>query len=109
MKKLNAKQLKSIVESVLKEMPGGGGPLSYLESGHDAIGDAVEALCQAVEDQFMKIADGDPSINHDGNVKGFDDWRSQVSKATTEIWQRVEEVIEDVDRKLTDGEYWTGG
>lgn len=96
--KLNAKRLRSLIENTLRESSPNYNKLSKLRA----------LFVQDVEDEWMRIAEGDPSLEHEGAVKGFDNWTVQVGLAADELDEHLGALLDDIENKLINGEYYKG-
>lgn len=109
--KINQKQLRSLIrEAITSREPGS--PLwsppeekkSIKESG--LANELPEMLADTVQSSWEDMFDeGDPSMTAAG---GKPAWDEQCARAADEFAHRVNELLEEIEMKLVDGEFYRG-
>jgi len=115
--RLNEIQLRSLInEAIMSRSPGDPlwSPPSHsvateaVTSGRRPPGGPVGNIdLHVIRDQWaeemkMRYDEGDPSMEHLGQAA----WDAQVEDAASELYDEFERVLNDVEQKLTEGEYY---
>jgi hypothetical protein len=102
---LNKAQLRSLIKEAIQTRAPGSPLFTPPEEVRESAqaGDELTTFLHSIEKQWNSQADNDdPSIEATGEPA----WKDQVSRAIDELQDRIEAAIEDVDQKLTDGEFY---
>lgn len=66
---------------------------------------SLKTFLEDVKSSWLRIAEGDPSIEHDGAVQGLDMWEMEVDKACLELDAKIAEVVMEIENRLNNGDY----
>lgn len=100
--KLSIKQLKQIIKEEVNNKPG---PFGYV---HDTGERGRESLAVKWTDEWSAAQPFDEEDPTAGPI-GPDSWDEQVAKAALELSDRLEELLNEIESKLHDGEYSEAG
>lgn len=108
--KLDQKALRGLIkEAIQGRQPGSPlftPPQEKRQSRAQGTYGPAKQISDIFYEEMMKMYDsGDPSMELAG---GRDAWEHQVAKATEEFEIRAQELLEELESKLNNGEYYSG-